>query len=130
MPRSYHLAMTHRLAYASFRVAGPYNLDPTVWTGYFGLVPTVCAYSKRNSIWFIESRTISDDLEPHIIELIERVGLPRTDLPDKLLEMDADADMFCYWDAEHVGSRSVKVNDDLMNILKASGVSLDIDVYE
>src|SRR5579871_4746051 len=91
-----HTMNAHQLAHVSFSIAGD-DLDPEVWTRYFGVPPdTAIVKGKqfmtpsgrlssvpgRTGVWGLRSKAAvhSDSLEPHLRYLIDRLNLPRDDL--------------------------------------------------
>ncbi|MGF6293908.1 hypothetical protein QFZ98_005769 [Paraburkholderia youngii] len=70
----------------------------------------------------------SDLLAPHLRYLVERLALPRLDLPELLKRTGAQMRFFCYWDNES-GDRVPDVPDDIRTMMKAMGGTVEIDEY-
>lgn len=137
---------SYMLAKASFRVLGD-TVDPDQWTTYFGMPPTVSGKKGeemprpanrvwrgrpviyRTGIWSFDSRHMRADLlEPHLLFLIKKLGLPREDFVDLLAGTNATADMFCFWENDTC-DRVPVVSDTTRVILKANNIKIEIDEY-
>ncbi|MEX3895324.1 hypothetical protein [Paraburkholderia sp. BR10954] len=70
----------------------------------------------------------SDLLAPHLRYLVERLALPRLDLPELLKRTGAQMRFFCYWDNES-GDRVPDVPDDIRTMMEAMGGTVEIDEY-
>ncbi|WP_429319599.1 DUF4279 domain-containing protein [Paraburkholderia sp. GAS448] len=134
----------HPLAHASFSIAGD-HVSPEFWTRYFGVVPDVAhtkgdpivdrngqprGIERRTGVWGVRSKSAvqSDRLEPHLRYLIERLALPRADLPELLRRGNARMRFFCYWDNE-TGDRVPDVPDDIRQMMESLGGVVEIDEY-
>lgn len=133
-----------QLAFASFVIYQDIE-SPEFWTNYFGVLPDVSgkrgdskaaplgrgrASKWRIGIWGVRTKHVirSDSLEPHFRYLIDRLGLPRKDLPDLILKTHATVRFFCYWDNER-GDRIPDIPDDIAEICKSQGIEIDIDEH-
>jgi hypothetical protein len=123
--------MEHRLAFASFRIGGS-SLNESEWTEYFGVQPTEFHSGPRGDCWWIESSTISDDLEPHVLELIDILKLPRLDLPAKAKAAGVTLmDFFCFWEVtREKPQRSKELSNQTAAILRASVIAFGVDIYK
>ncbi|MGF6972348.1 hypothetical protein QFZ94_000775 [Paraburkholderia sp. JPY465] len=81
-------------------------------------------------LWALESKAVvrSDQLEPHLRYLIERLGLPRADLRAHVERADARMRFFCYWSNED-GDRIPDVPEDIKTMMEALGGTIEIDEY-
>lgn len=119
------------------------TLVPEEWTAYFGVQPTDSgikgAYRKttrtgqdlyrRSGLWLLESNIVSDDLEPHLLNLIEALQLPRPDMSEILRSKNVRSDFFCFWMNE-TGDRVPVISDATKAILNECGIVLEIDEYQ
>jgi hypothetical protein len=134
----------HQLAYASFTIYQDAEL-PEFWTDYFAVVPDAAgvkgerfitpsgrlsAGARRIGIWSVSSREAvrSDVLTPHLRYLVERLALPRADLPELLRRTNARMRFFCYWLNES-GDRRPDVPADIRTMMEAMGGTIEIDEY-
>lgn len=135
---------THQLAHASFSIAGD-TLAPDFWTAYFGVTPDTAIVkgqpfttpSGRQSrtpgrvgLWGIGSKAFvrSDQLEPHLRYLAERLNLSRPGLRELLEREQVKVRFWCYWDNES-GDRVPDVPDDIRAMMAAIGGTIEIDEY-
>jgi hypothetical protein len=135
---------SHALAHASFTITGDAVL-PGFWTQYFDVVPDMAItkgdpiadptgqgriLARRTGVWGVQSKSAvrSEQLEPHLRYLIERLALPRPDLRKLLVESGAKTRFFCYWDNE-AGDRVPDVPDDIRAMMEAIGGTVEIDEY-
>jgi hypothetical protein len=133
-----------RLASASFSILGDY-VEPEWWTRYFGVQPDKAAIKgeplrdptgqnrdlkRRTGIWSIKSENVvhSPHLEPHLRYLVQRLGLPRSDLRAYLERTGARMRFFCFWVNES-GDRVPDVPDDIRAMMEAMGGTVEIDEY-
>lgn len=138
------MAYEHQLAHASFSIYQDTE-PPEFWTAYFNVQPDTAIVkgkpfvtpsgrlssgSGRIGVWGIGSKlhVRSDLLEPHLRYLVERLGLPRVDLPELLTRSNARMRFFCYWDNE-TGDRVPDVPADLRQMVEALGATVEIDEY-
>ncbi|EDZ98882.1 conserved hypothetical protein [Burkholderia sp. H160] len=134
----------HQLAHASFTIYQDVE-PPEFWTNYFAVAPDTAgmkgerfitpsgrmsAGARRVGLWSISSEKAvqSDALTPHLRYLVERLGLPRADLPELLRRMSAQMRFFCYWVNES-GDRAPDVPDDIRAMMEAMGGTVEIDEY-
>jgi hypothetical protein len=99
-PYEHQMKSKHQLAHASFTIYQDVE-PPEFWTNYFAVVPDTAgikgerfvtpsgrmsAGARRVGLWSISSqKTIqSDALTPPLRYLVERLSLPRADLPEWL----------------------------------------------
>jgi uncharacterized protein DUF4279 len=135
---------SHQLAHASFTISGD-DVDPEVWTHYFGVEPDTAIVKDapfitpsgrtsrvpgRTGVWGIRSNpaVTSDLLEPHLRYLIERLRLPRTDLREAVERIGARMRFFCYWD-NYSGERVPEVPEDIKSMMESIGGTVEIDEY-
>ena len=134
----------NKIAYASFCIYSS-SINIEFWNNYFGLCPDL-AYRKdearlmRNGkiarvpsrigawLYSAKSHVDSDQLDPYIMFLITKFGLPRSDLPDLLARMNTNMRCFCFWD-NYSGDRVAQVSPHLQDMLAKSGIALEIDEY-
>jgi len=136
--------LPHQLSYASFTISGD-NVVPEFWTGYFGVQPDMAVTKGqlfttsagrssripgRTGVWGLRSKSIisSDDLEPHLRYLIERLALPRANLRQLVERADARMRFFCYWDNES-GDRTPDIPEDIKTMMDSLGGTIEIDEY-
>ncbi|WP_322030016.1 DUF4279 domain-containing protein [Paraburkholderia sp. J76] len=134
----------HQLAHASFTIYQDVE-SPEFWTRYFGVQPDtqrvkgqfritpsgrVSKFPARTGVWGIGSRehVQSDLLAPHLHYLVERLALPRSDLPELLKRTGAHMRFFCFWDNE-AGDRVPDVPDDIRAMMESMGGTVEIDEY-
>jgi hypothetical protein len=134
----------NQLAHASFSIYQDVE-PPEFWTNYFNVQPdTAIVKGKpfvtpsgrpsrglgRIGVWGIRSQqhVRSDLLEPHLRYLVDRLGLPRSDLPELLMRTGARMRFFCYWLNES-GDRVPDVPDDIRAMMEAMGGTVEIDEY-
>jgi hypothetical protein len=134
----------HQLAYASFTIYQDAE-PPEVWTRYFAVAPDsagikgerfmtpsgrMSAGVRRIGLWSISTKAAvtSDELTPHLRYLVERLALPRPDLPELLRRTNAHMRFFCYWYNE-TGDRVPDVPDDIRAMMESMGGTIDIDEY-
>jgi hypothetical protein len=134
----------HPLAYASFSLSGD-QVVPEFWTGYFAVQPDTVIikgqpfiassgrtsrFPGRTSVWSIRTRTVvhSDQLEPHLRYLIERLALPRSDLRQLVKRSAARMRFFCYWNNAS-GDRIPDIPADIRALMDDMGGTVDIDEY-
>ncbi|SMG45142.1 protein of unknown function [Paraburkholderia susongensis] len=118
---------------------------PEWWTRYFEVSPDIAvtkgeplrdptgqgrALTRRTGVWGIESEKAvrSDNLEPHLRYLIQRLALPRSDLSLHVESAGAKVRFFCYWVNES-GERVPDVPDDIRAMMEAMGGTIEIDEY-
>jgi hypothetical protein len=134
----------HQLAYASFSIYQ--DAEPSeFWTRYFAVAPDsagvkgerfitpsgrMSAGVRRIGVWSVSSKAavMSDELTPHLRYLVERLALPRADLPELLRQTNARMRFFCYWSNE-TGDRVPDVPDDIRALTEAMGGTIEIDEY-
>jgi hypothetical protein len=133
-----------RLAYATFSIIGD-EIAPDFWTQYFGVVPTIevvkgnlfktpsgsmSSTPGRTGVWAYSSKNIVHDdiLDPHIRFLVNCLKLPRTDLPNLLVEKKAKSRLSCFW-SNYRGDRVPTIDDALRQIVELSGGVIEIDEY-
>ncbi|CAL8474868.1 DUF4279 domain-containing protein [Caballeronia sp. S22] len=134
----------HQLAHVTFHVMGD-SVTPAFWTDYFGVEPDT-AITKgdyfitpsgrpsrtpgRVGLWGIGSKASirSDQLEPHLRYLAERLNLSRSGLRELLERQQVKVRFWCYWDNES-GDRVPDVPDDIRAMVEAIGGSVEIDEY-
>jgi Domain of unknown function (DUF4279) len=134
----------HQLAHATFHVMGD-AVIPQFWTDYFG-VPASTAITKGESfttpsgrvsrtparvgLWAVASKPFvrSNELEPHLRFLIERLNLTRPDLSETLEREGVKVRFWCYWMNE-TGDRVPDVPDDIRAMMEALGGTIEIDEY-
>ncbi|MGF6467629.1 DUF4279 domain-containing protein [Paraburkholderia youngii] len=138
------MVTTHQLAHASFTIYQDVE-RPEFWTNYFGVerdmqsvrgqfrtTPSgrTSKYPARIGVWRVDSKghVQSDLLAPHLRYLVERLALPRLDLPELLKRTGAQMRFFCYWDNES-GDRVPDVPDDIRTMMEAMGGTVEIDEY-
>lgn len=134
----------HQLAYASLTIYQDAE-PPEFWTRYFAVVPDAAgikgerfitpsrrmsAGARRIGLWSVSSEKAvqSDVLTPHLRYLVERLALPRADLPELLRRTNARMRFFCYWVNES-GDRVPDVPDDIRAMTEAMGGTIEIDEY-
>ncbi|KAA1011284.1 DUF4279 domain-containing protein [Paraburkholderia panacisoli] len=134
----------HQLAHASFSIYQDAE-PPEFWTAYFDVQPDIAIIKGkpfvtpsgrlssglgRIGVWGIKSKQhVQSDLpEPHLRYLIERLALPRADLPELLRRTNARMCFFCYWDNEN-GDRMPDVADDIRQMMESMGGTIEIDEY-
>jgi hypothetical protein len=132
------------LASASFTISGD-DVVPESWTLYFGVPPDTAltkgeplrdptgqnrALKRRMGVWGISSEKAvqSDNLEPHLRYLVNRLALPRIDLPELLKRTNARMRVFCYWVNES-GDRVPDVPNEIRAMMEAMGGTVEIDEY-
>ncbi len=135
---------SNQLAHASFTISGD-HVAPEFWTSYFGIAPDtaitkgvpfttpsgrVSRFPGRTGVWGVRSKAVvdSDELEPHLRYLIERLGLPRTDLRELIERTGARMRFFCYWYNE-AGDRVPGVPTDITTMMETMGGTVEIDEY-
>ena len=127
---------SHPLAMVSFRITGSL-VDPRIWTTDFNVQPSYAArkgdrrlgkYPHPTGIWLLDSTVSSDDLEPHLTDLIIKLGLPRPDFADRLLLDHAKADMFCFWE-NYTGNRVPIIETAAIHLLETHLIMVEIDEY-
>ncbi|MCE4541986.1 MULTISPECIES: DUF4279 domain-containing protein [Caballeronia] len=134
----------HQLAHATFHVMGD-SVTPSFWTAYFGVEPDT-AISKgqyfitpsgrpsrtpgRVGLWGVGSKlfVLSDQLEPHLRYLAERLNLSRPGLRDLLAREGVEVRFWCYWNNES-GNREPDVPDDIRTMMESLGGTVEIDEY-
>ncbi|MGF6967618.1 hypothetical protein OKW43_004646 [Paraburkholderia sp. WC7.3g] len=138
------MTVKHQLAYASFTIYQEVE-PPEFWTNYFGVTPDMqrvkgqfpatpsgqkSKFAARISLWSVDSKddVDSDVLTPHLRYLIERLALPRSDLPELLRRTGAQMRFFCYWDNES-GDRVPDIPEDIRTMMEALGGTIEIDEY-
>ncbi|APA84418.1 DUF4279 domain-containing protein [Paraburkholderia sprentiae WSM5005] len=138
------MVTTHQLAHASFTIYQDVE-RPEFWTNYFGVEPDMQSvrgqfrttpsgrtskYPARIGVWGVHSKghVQSNILAPHLRYLVERLALPRSDLPELLKRTGAHMRFFCYWDNES-GDRVPDVPDDIRTMMEAMGGTVEIDEY-
>ncbi|MEX3635608.1 DUF4279 domain-containing protein [Paraburkholderia sp. BR14320] len=138
------MATTHQLAHASFTIYQDVE-RPEFWTNYFRVEPDMQSvrgqfrttpsgrtskYPARIGVWSVDSKghVQSNLLAPHLRYLVERLALPRSDLPELLVRTGAQMRFFCYWDNES-GDRVPDVPDDIRTMMEAMGGTVEIDEY-
>ena len=135
----------HKLAFASINIYSD-ELNPVFWTHYFGFTPDmsfkkgesfvnhkgnlIVGNINRPGAWIYSAKphVDSDYLDPYIMFLISKFGLPRSDLPDLLVRMNTNMRCFCFWD-NYSGDRVAQISPYLQDILAKSGIALEIDEY-
>ena len=139
-----NLSKQHKIAHAGMNIYSD-TLDIEFWTHYFGVQPDrafrkgetrimpngkIARVPSRIGAWLYsaKSHVDSDHLDPYIIFLITKFGLPRSDLPDLLARMNTTMRCFCFWD-NWSGDRVATVSPHLQDILAKSGIALEIDEY-
>lgn len=138
------MKFAYQRAHASFSIYQDVE-PPEYWSNYFGVEPDtqsvkgqfrvtpsgrVSKFPARIGLWGIESEghVRSDLLAPHLRYLVERLALPRSDLPELLRRTGAHMRFFCYWDNE-TGDRVPDVPDDIRTLMEAMGGTIEIDEY-
>ncbi|SMG05913.1 DUF4279 domain-containing protein [Paraburkholderia susongensis] len=138
------MANVHQLAHASFTIYQDEE-PPEFWTDYFGVEPDtqsvrgqfritpsgrISKFPARIGVWSVASQKYvrSDLLTPHLHYLVERLALPRADLPDMLKRTNAHMRFFCYWDNE-AGDRVPDVPADIRAMAESMGGTVEIDEY-
>ncbi|PXW28121.1 DUF4279 domain-containing protein [Paraburkholderia caballeronis] len=134
-----------QLANATIYISGD-SIAPAFWSGYFGIEPDI-AITKgqpfvtpagrlsrvpgRLGLWGVGSKTAvhSGSLEPHLRYLVERLGLPRSDLRDLLQEQGAKLALWCYW-MNDAGDRVPDVPSDIRAMIEMMGGTIEIDEYK
>jgi hypothetical protein len=133
-----------QLAHASFTIYQDVE-PPEFWTEYFGVAPDrqrekgqfrvtssgqTSKFPARIGVWGVSSRehVQSNTLTPHLRYLVERLALPRSDLPELLRRTGARVRFFCYWDNES-GDRVPDVPADIRAMMEAMGGTVEIDEY-
>ncbi|RAR58687.1 uncharacterized protein DUF4279 [Paraburkholderia unamae] len=134
----------HPLAHVSFSIYQ--NVEPPeFWTNYFNVQPDTAIVKGelfvtpsgrpssgvgRIGVWGIrsEQHVQSDLLAPHLHYLVDRLGLPRSDLPELLKRTGASMRFFCYWLNES-GDRVPDVPDDIRAMMEAMGGTVEVDEY-
>ncbi|WP_345891017.1 DUF4279 domain-containing protein [Burkholderia sp. Ax-1724] len=134
----------HQLAHATFYISGD-SLEPAFWSAYFNVKPDLAItrgqpfitpsgrpsrIPGRVGLWRIGSEVAvrSNSLEPHLRYLVERLGLPRADLRQILVDNGARMRFFCYWYNER-GDRVPDVPDDIRTMMGAMGGTVEIDEH-
>ncbi len=134
----------HQLAHATFHVMGD-SVVPTFWTDYFGVDPdTAIAKGEsfitpsgrvsrtpgRVGLWAVASKPFirSNELEPHLRFLTERLNLTRPDLRETLEREGVKARFWCYW-LNETGDRVPDVPADIRAMMEAMGGTIEIDEY-
>ncbi|SMG23186.1 DUF4279 domain-containing protein [Paraburkholderia susongensis] len=134
----------YQRAHASFSIYQDTE-PPEFWTNYFNVQPDtaivkgkpfvtpsgrISSGPARVGLWGIGSKehVRSDLLEPHLRYLVERLGLPRSELPELLKRTGAHMRFFCYWDNE-AGDRVPDVPDDIRAMIETMGGTIEIDEY-
>ncbi len=134
----------HALASASFTITGD-CVTPEWWTQYFGVQPDVAATKgeplkdwtgqgrtlvRRTGVWGVDSEKAvrSDQLEPHLRYLVQRLALPRAGLKAHIESAGAKVRFFCYW-VNEAGDRVPDVPDDIRAMMEAMGGTVEIDEY-
>lgn len=134
----------HQLTHASFTLYQDAE-PPEFWTKYFGVSPSragakgqprlmpsgrLSSFPWRQGVWSLCSNeaVASDELTPHLRYLVERLALPRADLPELLRRTNARMRFFCYWDNE-TGDRVPDVPDNIRAMMEAMGGTVEIDEY-
>jgi hypothetical protein len=134
----------YQLAHATFYISGD-ALEPAFWTAYFDIEPDTAIVKGqpfttpsgrpnrapgRIGLWGVRSEGAvrSNSLEPHLRYLVERLGLPRADLQQLLLDKAAHMRFFCYWENEN-GDRTPDVPDDIRAMMQSMGGTIEIDEY-
>lgn len=134
----------YQRAHASFTIYQDAE-PPEYWTRYFGIEPDTQSvkgqfrvtpsgqtskFPARVGLWGIESKehVQSDLLSPHLRYLVERLALPRSDLPELLKRTGAQIRFFCFWDNE-AGDRVPDVPDDIRSTMEAMGGTVEVDEY-
>jgi hypothetical protein len=134
----------HQLAHATFHVMGD-SVMPAFWTDYFGVKPDT-AITKgehfttpsgrpsrapgRVGVWGVGSKSFvrSDQLEPHLRFLVERLDLPRPGLRELLERKGVKVRFWCYW-FDETGDRVPDVPDDIRAMMDSLGGVIEIDEY-
>ncbi|WP_337925173.1 DUF4279 domain-containing protein [Burkholderia thailandensis] len=75
-----------------------------------------------------KSSVRSDQLEPHLRYLIERLNLTRPGLRELLERKGVKIRFWCYWDNE-TGDRVPEVPDDIREMMESLGGAVEIDEY-
>lgn len=136
--------LSHELAYASLTISGD-TIVPEFWTSYFGVQPDIAVTKGqvfitsagrtsripgRTGVWGLRSNSVirSDQLEPHLRYLIERLALPRADLRRLVENADARMRFFCYWMNER-GDRTPDIPEDIKTMMESLGGTIEIDEY-
>jgi hypothetical protein len=142
----YHGAVLNsvRLAHASFTISGDQVL-PNSWTDYFDVAPDLAiskgdpipdptgkarSLTRRTGVWSIssEGKIVSDELEPHLCYLIERLELPKEGFRNRVAQGGASVRLFCYW-YNDTGNRMPHIPDDIRRLCEKEGIEIDIDEH-
>jgi Domain of unknown function (DUF4279) len=132
------------LTYATFTVSGD-SVVPNFWTEYFEITPDIAVTkghsfvtpsgraSKtpgRTGVWGITSKSIVtvNSIDLHLLNLIDRLKLPRSDLATLLLDHGAKIRVLCYW-ANYSGSPVPQISENLRRTFESSGGVVEIDQY-
>jgi len=131
------------LCYATFQVVGD-DLVPEDWSAYFGVDSTFSVqrgcrmfpHKGEDSllatigVWNLSARgyVISDDLEPHVRELLSVLRLPRKDFRDRLKACGLKAYIRIYW-RNDIGDRFPFLSEPVSSAMAADGIELEIDEY-
>src|SRR4051794_27632788 len=135
-------ALRH-LCHATFQVVGD-DLVPEDWSAYFEVEPTFsvrrgCRMFPHKAestvvgtigVWNLSTRdhAISDDLEPHVRELLSVLPLPRLDFRERLDACILTTYIRVYW-RNDTGDRIPSLSDPVSAALAASAIELEIDEY-
>src|SRR5215469_11624843 len=120
-----------RLAHASFTISGD-HVSPNSWTDYFGVTPDLAIskgdpipdptgqgrnLTRRTGVWSVSSKgkIVSDELEPHLRYLIERLELPKEGFRNRVGQAEATVRLFCYW-YNDTGNRVPHIPDDIRRL--------------
>lgn len=142
--RNSTMTVKHQLAYASLTIYQDVE-SPEFWTNYFGVTPDlqrvkgqfpltpsgqISKFPARIGVWSVDSKehVESDLLTPHLRYLINRLALPRSDLPELLRRTGAQMRFFCYWD-NYSGDRVPHIPEDIRTMMEALGGTIEIDEY-
>ncbi|KVT50354.1 hypothetical protein WK53_10815 [Burkholderia ubonensis] len=134
----------HALAYATFIISSD-GTAPEVWTDYFEVSPSrtitkgqpyvlpsgrLSDRPGKLDLWALESKSAvqSDQLEPHLRYLVERLALPRIGLRELVERAGARMRFFCYWFNE-MGDRIPDVPEDVRVMINALGGIIEIGEY-
>ena len=133
-----------RLAHASFTISGD-HVSPNSWTDYFGVTPDLAIskgdpipdptgqgrnLTRRTGVWSVSSKgkIVSDELEPHLRYLIERLELPKEGFRNRVGQAEATVRLFCYW-YNDTGNRVPHIPDDIRRLCEIDGIEIDIDEH-
>jgi hypothetical protein len=134
----------YALAHATFIISCE-GIPPSTWSDYFEVLPSrtitkgmpyllpsgrLSDQLGKLDLWALESKSAvcSDQLEPHLRYLVERLGLPRADLRERVERAGARMRFFCYWFNEK-GDRVPDVPEDIKAMMEALGGTIEIDEY-